>query len=523
MNRDAMLARARDRRDAFDLVVVGGGATGLGVATDAAARGYAVLLLERADFGKGTSSRSTKLVHGGVRYLERGDVALVREALVERGLLRANAPHLVSDLPFVVPSYRFGETALFGTVLKAYALLAGSRSFGPSSYLGREEVLKLQPAVRAGGLRGGASFHDGIFDDARFLVHLARTAADRGAVILNYAPVCAVTRDTAGRVSGVAWRDLEGGEEHRTAARTVVNAAGPFCDEVRRLLDPGAAPLLAHSRGIHLVLDGSALPGPAAVVVPRTSDRRILFAVPWHGRALVGTTDTPVDLPAEEPRADDAEIAFVLETAGRYLERPPVLADVRCVFAGLRPLIRRRAVRNTAALSRDHVLHVDAGGLLTITGGKWTTYRNMAEDAVNQAAAIAGLPARPCPTRALRLHGAPAAGRTPAADGPLAVHGTDAARIEALARERPELAARLHPALPYLAAEVVWAAREEMARTLEDVLARRTRALFLDARAAIEAAPAAAVLLARELERDDGWAARECAGFREVARGYVPR
>jgi glycerol-3-phosphate dehydrogenase len=518
MNRAEMLERLPAEREPWDMVVVGGGATGVGVAVDAASRGYDVLLLEQSDFGKGTSSRSTKLVHGGVRYLEQGNISLVMEALKERGLLRQNAPHLVSDLAFVVPNYEWWEAPFYGVGLKVYNLLAGRYGFGESQILTREETLERLPTIRTEGLRGGVVYFDGQFDDARLLVNLAETAVEQGATLLNYAPVSALTRDTDGFVNGVVARDLESGREIKAHARVVVNATGPFCDSVRRLAEPEAPPLVAPSQGIHLVFEGSLLPAGSAIMVPHTSDGRVMFAIPWHGHTVVGTTDTPIDEAPLEPRPQEEEIAFVLETAGRYLRKPITRADVKSVFVGVRPLVRSGDAKSTAALSRDHTIHIDASGLLTITGGKWTTYRNMAEDCVNQAAMLARLPEKECTTRNLNVHGFH---RQSSKFGPLAAYGSDALLIHDLMRAEPVLERRLHPALPMCEAEVVWAARFEMARTVEDVLARRTRALFLDARAAIEMAPRVAELLARELRRDAAWIDREIASFRALAGGYL--
>ncbi|MBA4063341.1 MAG: FAD-dependent oxidoreductase [Isosphaera sp.] len=502
MNRADMLARAADRKEPWDLVVVGGGATGAGVAVDAASRGYAVLLVDRGDFGAGTSSRSTKLVHGGVRYLRQGRVGLVLEALRERGRLRRNAPHLVRDLAFVLPCYSRWDKLVYGVGLKAYDLLAGRSGFGRSVGVSTAEVVRRVPTVRTAGLRGGVVYHDGQFDDARLLIDLVKTAADLGAVVLNYAPAVGLTRGPGGAVDGVIVRDGESGAEFRAAARVVVNAAGPFCDAVRRMADPAATPLVAASQGSHVVLDRRFLPGDTALLVPKTPDGRVLFAIPWHGHTLVGTTDEPIPAAPAEPRPTAAEVDFILETAGRYLAEPPRRADVLSAFAGVRPLVRAGGA-NTAALSRDHTIRVDAPGLVTITGGKWTTYRNMAEDGVDRAAELAGLPRRPCRTR------------------DLPIHGSVAPEVRRLADADPALAERLHPALPYTAAEVVRAARAEMARTAEDVLSRRTRALVLNARAAVEMAPRVAQLLARELGRDGGWAAGQVRAFGELAKGYL--
>ena len=501
------------------MLIVGGGATGVGVALDAAARGYEVLLLEQGDFGKGTSSRSTKLVHGGVRYLEQGNLSLVMEALKERGLLRQNAPHLVSDLAFVVPSYEWWEAPFYGVGLKLYNLLAGQYGFGTSELLSKEETLARIPTLRTDGLRGGVVYYDGQFDDSRLLIHMVATAAEQGATLLNYAPVSALSLDDEGFVDGVVTKDLESGQEWRAEAKVVVNAAGAFCDAVRRMADKDVTPLIAPSQGVHLVFARSFLPGNSAIMVPHTRDGRVLFAIPWHGRTLVGTTDTPIETPSLEPRAFEEEIAFILETAGQYLHHPPTRADVLSVFVGIRPLVRTADAKTTAALSRDHTIHIDRSGLLTLTGGKWTTYRNMAEDGVNQAATLARLPERPCPTRSLNIHGSHAAA---AKFGPLSVYGADALAIQELIAADPTLGAPMHPDLPYCPAEVVWAARFELARTVEDVLARRTRALFLDARAAIAMAPQVADVLAKELRRDAAWRDAQIVDFRALARQYLP-
>lgn len=513
-----MLKRALAQKSPWPMVVIGGGATGVGVALDAAARGYRVLLLEQHDFGKGTSSRSTKLVHGGVRYLEQGNISLVMEALKERGLLRENAPHLVHDLAFVVPNYAWWEAPFYGLGLKLYQALSGKYRFGPSRVLSREETLQQLPNIRTDGLRGGVVYYDGQFDDSRLLINLASTAAEQGATLLNYATVTGLTHDRDGLVDGVIAVDGESGREFRARARVVINACGAFCDSVRRLAEPGASPMIAPSQGAHLVFDRSFLPGDSAIMVPHTSDGRVMFAIPWHGHTLVGTTDTPVTEPALEPVPLDEEIEFILSTAGLYLHKAPTRGDILSAFAGIRPLVKSGDASNTAALSRDHTLHIDGSGLLTITGGKWTTYRNMAEDCVDQAATLAGLPDKPCVTRTLQIHGCHERARR---FGALAVYGSDAPAIKLLGRTDPRLAGPLHPSLPYTGAEVVWAARQEMARTVEDVLARRTRALFLNARAAIAMAPQVAALLAAELGRDKAWEQLQVQKFADLARSYL--
>jgi len=504
MKRDEQFTRLRARREPWDFLIVGGGATGAGIAVDAASRGYEVALIEQHDFGKGTSSRSTKLVHGGVRYLEQGNIPLVMEALHERGILRENAPHLVHDLAFVVPNYEWWEAPFYGIGLRLYDLLAGKYGFGKSRNLSREETLGRIPTLRTDGLRGGVVYYDGQFDDSRLLIHLVWTAVEQGAMVVNYCRAETFAME-GGVVAGVVARDMESGETFDLKARVVINATGAFSDSVRRAADSSAAPMIAPSQGAHIVLDQSFLPGDSAIMVPHTSDGRVMFAIPWHGHTLVGTTDTPVSDVALEPRPLDAEIDFIIENAARYLHHAPGREDVLSAFAGIRPLVKSGG-GSTAALSRDHSIHVDANGLLTIAGGKWTTYRHMAEDSVNRAAMLGGLPERDCVTRSLRLHGY--------AEDSVSVYGSDAAAIAELGRS-----AALHPALPYTEGEVIWAVREEMARTVEDVLARRTRALLLNARAAMEMAPRVGQIVAAELGCDTRGQLEE---FLKLAAGYLP-
>jgi len=519
MTRSEMYRRFRAQTPPWDMIVAGGGATGVGVAIDAASRGYSVLLLEQSDFGKGTSSRSTKLVHGGVRYLEQGNLSLVMEALKERGLLLQNAPHLVRNLGFVVPNYDWWEAPFYGLGLKLYNLLAGKYGFGASRILSKEETLRDLPTIRVEGLRGGVIYFDGQFDDSRLLVNLVTTAFEQGAVLLNYAQVSGLLKDADGFVDGVHVRDVETGEEFEARARVVINATGPFSDALRREADASVQPMIAPSQGIHLVFDGSFLASDHAIMVPHTSDGRVMFAIPWHGHTVVGTTDTPIAEPTLEPVALEQEIEFILQTAALYLEKKPARADILSIFAGIRPLVRSGENGNTAALSRDHTIRIENSGMITICGGKWTTYRHMAEDCVDQASTLARLPEKPCVTAHLNVHG-----YHPASDrfGPLAVYGSDALAIRALMENDAMLGETLHPALPYSAAEVIWAAREEMARTVEDVMARRTRALFLNARAAMEMAPRVGELLEREFGFNEEWKAAQVRAFCETAEKYLP-
>jgi glycerol-3-phosphate dehydrogenase len=518
MDRQTSLSRLSSSDGPWDIAIIGGGATGVGIAVDAAARGYRTCLLEQSDFGKATSSRSTKLVHGGVRYLQQGNVSLVMEALRERGILRQNAPHLVHDLAFVVPNYSWWEAPFYGIGMKVYDMLAGRYGFGKSRLLSRDEVLKHIPTLEREGLRGGVLYYDGQFDDSRLLIDLARTADEQGAALLNYARVTRLSHDAEGFIDGLTFQDSESGDAHAIKARSVINATGAFSDAVRKIDDPAAPPMIAPSQGVHVVLDRSFLPGDAAIMVPRTSDGRVMFAIPWHEHALLGTTDTPIKEVSLEPVAMEHEIDFILQTAARYLSRPPQRSDVLSVFAGIRPLVKATSeTGNTAALSRDHTIHVSRSGLLTIAGGKWTTYRRMAADCVDHAATLARLDERPCPTKTLRIHGHH---EHPEELGDLWYYGSDAVDLRQLMEADPALGRRLHPALPVHAAQVVWAVRHEMARTVDDVLARRTRALFLNARAAIEMADDVARIMALELGQAEPWQSEQVEQFRAIAANY---
>ena len=517
MNREDMLRRIQSERHQWDLVIIGGGATGLGVAIDGASRGYRTLLLEQADFAQGTSSRSTKLVHGGVRYLQQGNVSLVLEALKERGLLRRNAPHLVHNLAFVVPNYDWWEGPFYGVGLRLYDLLAGKHGFGPSKNISLEKTLYYIPTIETKGLRGGVIYYDGQFDDARLAVNMAQTAVDQGAAVVNYMAVTGLTK-SGGFTRGVIAQDRESGREYDIRARAVINATGVYADQIRRLDIPEAPPMIAPSQGVHIVLDRSFLPGKGAIMVPHTQDGRVLFATPWHDRVIVGTTDTPVkDTPLEPlPLAD--ELDFLLTHTAQYLTKDPTPDDVLSMFAGLRPLVSMGKDENTAAISRDHTIHISGSGLVTITGGKWTTYRKMAEDTVDQAAVVAQLDERPCATQDLNIHGYH---RNAAQFGKLAVYGSDARAIQELGREDPALTEPLHPRLTTTLGEVVWAVRHEMARTVEDFLSRRTRSLLLDARASIEVTPRVAEKMAEELGQDAAWQKEQIDTFVALARKYL--
>jgi len=517
-SRAELLQRLDDRSEPWDIIVIGGGATGLGAAVDAASRGYRTLLLEQGDFSCGTSSRSTKLIHGGVRYLQQGNLVLVREALRERGILLANAPHLVHDVPFAIPLYRWWERPFYGIGMSLYDLLSGAGRLKHSRHLSREETIDLVPTVRRQGLRGSIVYHDGQFDDARLAICLARTLADLGGTPLNYMKVSGLA-SAQGRLTTITAIESESGREYRLSSRAVINATGVFCDQLRRMDEPSCSPLITLSQGSHLVLDRAFLPGNCAVMVPHTDDGRVFFAIPWHDRVIIGTTDTPLEAVTPEPAPLPDEIDFLLAHAGRCLERQPTRSDILSTFAGLRPLAAGKQSQRTAQLSREYLLSVAASGLVTVTGGKWTTYRSMAVAAVDAAAVQGGLGLRPSVTHSLRLHGwEPASSPT----GPMDGYGSDRRLLEMMTDERPAWREQLHPRLPYTAGEIVWAVRFEWARSVEDVLARRTRALFLDAGACREIAPLVASLMATELGRDQTWQLRQLDQFGAAAVKYLP-
>lgn len=508
----------------FDLAVIGGGATGCGVALDAAARGFSVVLLEAEDFAKGTSSRATKLVHGGVRYLAQGNVSLVREALHERATLLANAPHLAQPLAFVMPAYHFWEAPFYGVGLKMYDALAGSRGLGSTEFLSSARTRELLPNVQPAGLSGGVKYWDGQFDDARLALALARTAVAKGAIVLNHCPVTSLVRE-GGKVVGVVAREAATGVELTLRAKCVVNATGVWVDDLRNMDRDAGAPakpgIVAPSQGVHLVVDRAFLPGTHALLVPKTADGRVLFAVPWLGKTILGTTDTPRDDVVREPVPFKDEVEFILRESARYLAKAPTRADVRSVWVGLRPLVKPGGdeSENTKSISREHTVLVGRSGLVTVTGGKWTTYRAMAEDVLERCFDRALLPRRAGgATVKLPLIGAPAkAGVSITASPGEHLYGDEAATLRALPGADRWLWRDGEGGLSE--AMVRFAARHEMAMSVEDVLARRSRLLFLDAAEAARRAAPVAAILAEELGPSFDAAASRTA-FEALAAQY---
>ena len=509
--------RERDK-EPWDVLIIGGGATGLGTAVEAASRGYQTVLVEQHDFAKGTSSRSTKLVHGGVRYLQQGDIGLVFEALHERGLLRQNAPHLVHNLAFVIPNYEWWNGPFYTLGMKIYDAMAGKLGLGPSQHISKEETMQAIPNLKEEGLHGGVIYYDGQFDDSRLAINLAQTAVNHGAIVLNYCRVKGLLKSKDQLVEGVLVEDLESGETFSVYSRTVINATGVFADSILQMDEPGSPKKISPSQGIHLVLNKDFLAGDSAIMIPKTADGRVLFAVPWHKKVVVGTTDTLVKKESLEPRALEEEILFILDTAAQYLTKTPKRSDVKSIFAGLRPLAASKNGKSSKEISRSHKVLVSLSGLISTIGGKWTTYRKMGEDTVNKAILVGDLTERPSVTKSLPIHGATTDVEN---ENPLSIYGTDKKFILDLVNRKEDWGERLHPDLDYIRAEVIWAVRSEMARNIEDVLARRLRALFLDARASLEMAAEVASLIGPELGRPKDWEEKQVTEYQKLARGYL--
>lgn len=516
MRRDEMLLRLEEPAE-WDIIIIGGGASGLGSAVDAASRGYKTLLLEQHDFAKGTSSRSTKLVHGGVRYLAQGNIKLVKEALRERGILLKNAQHVTNNVSFVMPSYHWWEKYYYGIGLKIYDLLAGKLGLGKTEVLSKKSIINYLPTINQKGISGGVMYRDGQFDDSRLAINLAQTAAEQGATVINYCKVIGLRKGIK-KINGLFAKDILSGKEYELKCKVVINATGVFTDDIIQMDDKDRQELVSPSQGIHLVIDKKFFPGTKSLMIPKTDDGRVLFAVPWHDKVVVGTTDTPVEERLLEPVAFEDEVDFVMKHINRYLNVNIQRSDVKSVYVGLRPLVNMKGQKNTAMLNRDHTIVVSASGLVSITGGKWTTYRKMAKDVVTNAVFVAKLPKRECVTDELKIHGF--TDKVEINDA-LHYYGCDAEKIKQLQNDNPLLKDIIAEGLPYTKAEVIWAVRYEMAMTVEDVLARRTRLLFLDAKAAVAAAPAVAQLMAKEMGKDEAWEQQQVKEFNDVAENYI--
>ena len=503
----------------WDILIIGGGATGLGIAVDAASRGFKTLLLEQEDFAKGTSSRSTKLVHGGVRYLAQGNIALVKEALKERGLLLKNAPHLIKNESIIIPCYSWFRGIFYTVGLKLYDWLSGKLSIGKSRLISRKETTERLPTIRKKSLKCGVLFHDGTFDDARLALNLAQTCVENNGIVLNYCKVISLHKDVNNKISGATFTDKESSKIYEVNAKVVINATGVFADDILQMDAPEAHSIIRPSQGIHLVLNNSFLQSKDAIMIPHTDDGRVLFAIPWYQNVIVGTTDTPLKTHSLEPRALENEVDFVLNTAGKYLSKTPSRSDVLSVFAGLRPLAATDdSTEKTKEISRSHKVIISESGLVSVIGGKWTTYRKMAEDTLSKIIRFKMLPFKKCVTENLKIHGYE---KKKNETDPLSIYGSDRLEIEKLMQENEAWKVSLSDKVEIIPAQIIWAVRNEMARTVEDILARRTRVLFIDAREAYHLAPKVAEIMMRELNQDETWKETQIASFLELAKGYL--
>jgi glycerol-3-phosphate dehydrogenase len=517
MQREIELEKISEKETQWDLIVIGGGATGLGIAMDAVTRGYKTLLLEQSDFAKGTSSRSTKLVHGGVRYLAQGDVRLVREASIERGLLCRNAPHLVKNQTFIIPIFSYWDMLKYTSGLKLYDWISGKLTLGNSIIISRKKTLAALPGLQTEGLLGGVLYHDGQFDDSRLAINLVQSIIEQGGCAINYMKVTGLIKDDQQKLESVKAVDTESGREYRLKSRAVINATGVFVDDILNMDKPGSSKTICVSQGVHLVLDKKFYPSSHALMIPETSDGRVLFAVPWHDKVVLGTTDTPVKEPSLEPKALEKEISFILETAAKYLSMQPERNDVLSVFAGLRPLAApKQGEQKTKEISRSHKILVSPSNLFTILGGKWTTYRKMGEDMVNFIEQHLNWPHQKPGTALMHIHGY---AENMNWNDPFYFYGSDAAlikeRINGTAHQWISESLKIHPM------QVEWAVENEMARTVEDVLSRRTRALLLDASESVRICRQVAGIMAKALHKDHIWIDKEVAGYTELARQYI--
>jgi glycerol-3-phosphate dehydrogenase len=480
----------------WDMIIIGGGATGLGSALDAASRGFKVLCVEKDDFSKGTSSRSTKLIHGGVRYLEQGNFAMVKHALQERWFLLKNASKATRKLSFVLPVYSWWRFFYYGFGLMLYDFLSGKFSIGKTRLMNKNAVIKKLPDIKTDSLKGGIRYFDGQFDDSQICIALAKTAINQGATVVNHMKAESFMYKD-GSICGLIIRDELNQSSYETYGRVVINATGVFADQMMQKDNPKHQCVVSPSRGIHIVIDKKYYNSVHAMLIPKTTDGRVLFAVPWHNKVIIGTTDTKTENILDEPIASKEEINFVIENFNQYMQQHLDLADIKSVYAGLRPLIKKHNIKSTADLVRDHTIMVSESGLVSITGGKWTTYRKMARDTINKAIQVAGIPYVRSKTRSLHL-----------------VIETNNLKLD-----QDEL---LHADYNYTRSDVVYAIREEMACTLEDILARRIRVLFLDAKVAQAVAPSVCKIMQKELNQTDEWYNQQLHAFMELVLRYLP-
>ena len=515
MLRSKNIKKIKNQKKSWDILIIGGGASGLGAAVDAASRGFKTLLLEKEDFAKGTSSRSTKLIHGGVRYLQNGDLSMVIESLKERGIMRRNAPHLVKDLSFVIPSYDWWSSPFYGIGLKIYDMMAGKLGLGPSTLLNKEETINLIPNVKKTGLKGGVIYHDGQFDDSRMAISLALTAEQQGAIVCNYIKVESLIKND-NLISGVIAKDFLTKERIKINCKVLINATGVFSDNILKMDNPNNPKLIKPSQGVHLVLDKKFLNGPHAIMVPHTSDGRVLFAVPWNNFVVVGTTDTLVNYISIEPNALDKEIKFILDNAGKYMTKTPKKSDIKSVFTGLRPLAADEGDSNeTSEISRGHKIILSESGMISILGGKWTTYRKMSEDLINSALSVGGFPERACITQNLPIYGYDYNSDW---EDPMHVYGSEIDKIKSI--DESNFSKSISKEFFITKNMIIWSIRNEMSMKLEDILARRTRCLFLDVNETLKIAPKVSGIMAKEMNKNKEWIDKELKNFVKLASKY---
>lgn len=518
MNRKVMMDKLRSDSKTYDFIIIGGGATGIGIALEASARGYSVVLLEKSDFTKSTSSKATKLLHGGVRYLAQGNIGLVREAVVERGLMLKNAPHITKSQSFIIPTHGLYDEILYTVGLTFYDLLAGKLSLGRSRRISKEKTLERISLINPDKISAGVVYYDGQFDDSRMAINVLQSSVEMGALVLNYCSVDGLVKDAEGNLTGVKVFDEEGDTSFEIKGKQVVNATGVFADDVLQMDSPGAEKTIAPSQGVHLILDKSFLPGDDAITIPKTDDGRVLFLVPWHNKVIVGTTDTPIEKEALEPVALEEEIGFILSTASRYLTKAPKRSDVLSVFAGLRPLAAIKGKGNkTKEISRSHKIYTSKSGLLTMVGGKWTTFRKMGEDLVDKAEKNHNWAHVSTKTKHLKIHGYK---ENVNYDNPLHFYGSDEEPLLELSKQNG-WDKSISDSMGVIQAQVIWAIRNEMALNIEDFLARRVRCQLLDAKESVKMAPEVAKIMAKELGKDEAWQTKEVADYLEVTSNYI--
>ena len=515
MNRDKNISKIINCK-IWDIVIIGGGASGLGAAIDSASRGHKTLLIEKYDFSKGTSSRSTKLIHGGVRYLQNGDISLVIEALKERGILRKNAPHLVKDLSFVIPTYDWWSSPFYGVGLKIYDMMAGDLGIGPSTIIDKKETEKLIPNVEKNGLRGGVIYYDGQFDDSRMAISLAQTANDQNAVLINYFEAIDLIKNKDKTISGIKVKDSVNNLIYKIKSKVIINATGVFSDSIMKMDDRKSSKMIQPSQGVHVVLEKKFLDSEHAIMVPHTSDGRVLFAVPWHNYVILGTTDTKVDQTKIEPNPLSDEIDFIISNAGKYMTKKPTKNDIKSIFVGLRPLAKTSNEKSTKEISRHHKINISTSGLISVLGGKWTTYRKIGEDLINSAEIVGGLKKIKSKTKKLKIHGYRI--KTDFND-PLHIYGSDKYKVLKITKNQKNNDS-LSKKIYITKNQILWAIRNEMAINLEDVLARRTRCLFLNVFETENLVDKVLKIMADELKKNNSWIKKQKQAFLSLAKKY---